>query len=113
MRYWWGDMSLLSEYENILTQQEQIMGQIANALHGELVKVTPVDTGFLKQSWTPVERVKNGYIFSNTALYADVALHERTIVRGKMYGSEKFPQGVDPTIKYYDKLLEQELKGIK
>lgn len=129
-------MSLLSEYNNILSETDKVMGQIAVALHGQLIKETPVGDpslwlvnqgkdkanwsvpenytgGFLKQSWTPVERVKNGYIFSNTAIYADIALHERTVVRGKTYGSLQNPAGIDPTIKYYEKLLEQELKGIK
>lgn len=128
-------MSLLSEYNEILTEQEKVMGGIATALRSELIEVTPVGDpsiwlsnqgkpkekwsvpenytgGFLRSSWTPIEKVQNGYVFSNTALYADIALHERTVVRGRMYGSLQNKAGIDPTIKYYEKQLQMELDKI-
>ena len=80
-------MSLLSEFEGIERKKDDIVLSVAIELRAELVKSTPVGnpslwktkyppknyiSGNLKASWTPIKKTNDGYVFSNTALYATI-----------------------------------------
>lgn len=105
-------MSVLSEYNDILSKKDKVIAKVAIELFNELVDATPKITGFLKASWQPPKKKDDGYVISNTALYADIILHERMIIRGKQYGSLQFPDGIDNIILKWEKIMQQELNKI-
>ena len=105
-------MSLLSEFEVIMSEKDKILHSTAINLHAALIPASPSDTGFLRKSWT-VAPIKDGYLIHNSAIYADWATHKREVVRGKMLGSATFPDGIDPTIQKYNKDMKKRLKEIK
>lgn len=103
---------VLDEFNDILNKKDDIILSIAIELRSALVKLTPVDTGNLKASWSPVKKTDDGYKIENTANYATIALSERIKVDGKLYGSEQNTAGVDPTILFYSELLQERLDKI-
>lgn len=105
-------MSLLSEFEEIEKKKDDIVLSVAIELRAELVKSTPVDSGNLKASWTPIKKTNDGYIFSNTAIYATIIFDGRRTVRGKTYGSEQLPEGIAPLLEKYNGILQRKLKEI-
>ena len=106
-------MSLLSEFEDIVKKKDLVLLAVATELRSALVKATPVDTGNLKASWSPLIKTDNGYRLSNTAIYADIRLEGYRIINGKQYGSLKFPEGFRPILAKYGEILQQKLKEIK
>lgn len=106
-------MSLLKEFDEIIDKKDKVLLAVAIELRSALVKATPVDTSFLKSSWQPVRKTDDGYVISNTALYADIVLAGRRIVQGKTYGSNQLPEGIQPIIQKYNEILQEKLKEIK
>lgn len=104
-------MSLLSEFNAIKKKKDRIIAKSATNLFPKLVKITPVKKGNLKASWT-IDKKNDGWLINNSALYASIVLRKREKIRGKTYGSEQFPDGIEPIIKLADKKLQQELKDI-
>lgn len=105
-------MSLLKEFDKIIDKKDKILLAVAIELRSALVKATPVDTSFLKSSWQPVRKTDDGYIISNTALYADIVLTGYRIVNGKQWGSRKLSSGIAPIIAQYNEILQQKLSEI-
>lgn len=105
-------MSLLSEFEEIEQKKDDAIFVVAFELYSELVKSTPVDTSFLRQSWIAPIKKDDGYIIQNTAKYADIVLAGRRVVRGKTYGSNQLPEGIEPILEKYSNILQIKLKAI-
>jgi len=64
-------------------------------LKDELVVMTPVQTGFLRDSWNNVEKIGPGkYVLVNTANYSEIVL-----IRGLKNG--QLPQGVLPHVRQW------------
>lgn len=103
---------VLDEFNDILKKKDDIILSIAIELRSALVKASPVDTGNLKASWSPIKKTDDGYKIENTATYATIALSERIVVQGKTYGSEQNPAGIDPIIMYYSELLQEKLNNL-
>lgn len=105
-------MGLLDEYNQILAKKDKILAEIAIELFAELVNATPVKTGNLRNSWVAPQKTKDGYVITNTAIYADIRLTEYRVVRGKQYGSLQFPNGIEGIISKYNSILQTRLNRI-
>ena len=79
-------MSLLSEFDEIIDEQEKIVGQVAVALFGDLEEIMPVKSGFLRNGWEAPKKTKDGWVISNPVKYADIRYSEYRKVRGVTYG---------------------------
>lgn len=129
-------MSLLSEFKQIENEADRILLSVAIELRAELIEVTPTGDpskwavnigrskgdyikpkgysgGNLKSSWQPLKKTANGYVLSNTALYADIILEGYRIVNGKAIGSKQLIAGIDPILEKHNNILQEKLKGIK
>ena len=104
----------MDEYNAIIKKQDRIVTATAIDLHAELVKVTPVDTGALKASWTAPFRIVGGWSFSNTqSRYGEIILGGLRTINGKTYGSKQLPLGIAPILAKTDLELQRKLKAIK
>ena len=109
---------LKKEFEAIQKKRDVVVKTGAVSLFGDLQVSTPVDTGELRDSWQPPEKlgVLNWRI-SNIAPYAYVidGGRRQASVNGtvKWIGSEQLPNGFDPVIKAFEPKLQRELDKIK
>ena len=107
-------MGLMDEFNDIIRKEEKVVASVAIDLHSELKKITPVDTGVLRQSWTAPVKVSDGWTFSNTqSKYGEIILGGLRTINGKTYGSKQLPLGIDPTLEKTELELQRKLKAIK
>lgn len=93
-------------------QNDSLAGNVA-MFHAELQSVAPVDTGDFKKAWD-TEKVKEGvFTISNNMDYADVLARGRRQVMGKWYGSEQWPDGLDPMLQFYRNKITKDLSKVK
>ena len=120
-------MSLLSEFNAIKKKKDRIIEKNAVNLYRKLVKATPVGNpklwkdpsqapkgyagGNLRGAWERKKTI-DGWLITNPVKYASVRLRKREIIKGKMYGSYRFPDGIEPILQLARKKLQQELKDI-
>ncbi len=110
---------LLNEFDDIIKKQDDVVYEVATNLLSTMRTPalrgggSPVDTGNLRASWTKLEKIKDGYQFTNTATYADILASGRRKVNGRWYGSEQMPDGIAPIIEKHNSILQKRLKGIK
>lgn len=126
---------LTEELDQILLKKDRVVEQIAVEMLGVAQRQTPVGnpslwkvnqdrkdgkiwrpTGYsggnLKQSWE-LFKTKSGWVVSNSANYASIALAVH-IPNGKnAQGSSQFPEGIDPHIRNMGRELEERLRRIK
>lgn len=106
------------EFNNILNKRDLVVKTGAVSLFGDLEVNTPVDSGELRDSWQPPQKlgVLNWRI-SNIAPHAYVidGGRRQAVVNGvtKWIGSEQLPNGFDPIIKAFEPKLQRELNKIK
>lgn len=106
------------EFDTIQKKRELAVKTGAVSLFGDLQVNTPVDTGELRDSWQPPQKlgVLNWRI-SNIAPYAYVidGGRRQASINGtvKWIGSEQLPNGFDPVIKAFEPKLQRELDKIK
>jgi len=91
----------------------RIFDEVSQGLLSELQTITPVDTGQLRGAWLLTEKTPYIRRISNNMEYADVILHERRIVAGRLYGSLQFPKGIDPTLEKWNGILQDKLDKLK
>lgn len=112
------DDDIKKEYNNIRQRQGIKLRQGAISLYGELIEATPVDTGELRDSWQPPEKlgVLNWRI-SNIAPHAYIidGGRRQASINGtvKWVGSEQLPKGYQPIIDAFEPKLQRELNKIK
>ena len=109
---------LKKEFEAIQKKRDVAVKTGAVSLFGDLQVHTPVDTGELRDSWQPPEKlgVLNWRI-SNIAPHAYVidGGRRQATVGGtvKWVGSEQLPKGFQPIIDEFEPKLQRELDKIK
>lgn len=106
------------EFEKILKKRDNIVKTGAISLFGDLVEASPVDTGELRDSWQPPQRLGLlNWRISNIAPHAyviDGGRREATINGTiKWIGSEQLPKGFQPIIDKFEPKLQRELDKIK
>ena len=112
------DEDIKKEYNNIRQRQGIKLRQGAISLFGDLVENSPVDTGELRDSWQPPQKlgVLNWRI-SNIAPHAYIidGGRRQAIVKGTMkwIGSEQLPKGFQPIVDKFEPKLQRELDKIK
>ena len=105
-------MTLSEELAYLMREQKRVVDEVASSLFSELISITPVDTGTLKGGWD-IEETSNGWTLSNILIYASVIFDSRRQVGGQWYGSESLPDGLTPTLKKYNIILQDKLNKIK
>lgn len=106
------------EFAVILKKRDRVVKTGAVSLFGDLQVSTPVDTGELRDSWQPPDRLGLlNWRISNIAPYAEIIDGGRreAMVNGtiKWVGSEQLPNGFDPIVKAFEPKLQMELDKIK
>lgn len=109
---------LKKEFEAILKKRDRVVKTGAVSLYGDLEVITPVDTGELRDSWQPPERLGLlNWRISNIAPHAYVIDGGRreAMVNGtiRWVGSEQLPKGFQPIIDEFEPKLQRELDKIK
>ena len=104
--------NIVQAMDQLQIKINQTVNEVAVDLYNELVRVTPVDTGQLRTSWT-FEKTALGYLLSNNMQYASIIFEGRRIVAGKTYGSKQLPAGLDPILMKYNIILTNKLNKIK
>jgi len=104
-------MSLSSEFQDLLSKQEQIINRYVVNLHTELIRSTPVDTGTLKSAWELKKVSATHWVMSNNMEYADIIF--RGIRAGVKGGSKQLPDGVYPILQRFNLELQEELQKLK
>lgn len=106
--------NILNELNQILSEKDRIVAGVAQALYNDLIAVTPVQTGYLKQSWS-IREDGDGYIIDNPTVYAEIRLRPALIGdNGKLIqGSLQNPAGIEGLIDKHERQLQSLLKGIK
>ena len=106
------------EFAQILKKRDNVVKTGAVSLFGDLQVNTPVDTGELRDSWQPPERLGLlNWRISNIAPHAYVidGGRRQTMVGGTMKWvcSEQLPKGFQPIIDKFEPKLQRELDKIK
>jgi len=101
--------------EAIKNETDQIVGEEAHALFSRLVKASPVDTGYFKQSWkAPKQTGWAEFRIHNSAEYATIlSAGYRDDILGRAYGSKQWYGGLDPMLGVTNNILQRRLDGIK
>lgn len=105
--------NISAEFDKLQDDIDKQIRTVTSALYTELEMKTPVDTGYLKNSWEAEEIKKLHWRISNNSDYADYALMGRRMLGEKTVGSEQLPDGISPILIKYDEELENRLKGLK
>jgi hypothetical protein len=105
-------MTPLEELNYLMREQKRVVEEVASDLLSELIGITPEKTGQLKGGWD-LEETSNGWILSNNLIYASVIFDGRRNVGGQWYGSESLADGLTPTLKKYNIILQDKLDRIK
>ena len=106
------------EYEALLKKRNNVVRMGAISLKGDLQTNTPVDTGELRDSWQPPEKLGTlSWRIANIAPYAYIidGGRRQVMMNGKLkwIGSEQLPNGFSPIVKEFEKKLQKELDKIK
>ena len=106
------------EFAAILKKRDRVVKTGAVSLYGDLEVITPVDTGELRDSWQPPERLGLlNWRISNIAPHAYVidGGRRQAMVNGtiRWVGSEQLPKGSQPIIDEFEPKLQRELDKIK
>lgn len=109
---------LKKEFKAIQKKRDVVVKTGAVSLFGDLQVNSPVDTGELRDSWQPPERLGLlNWRISNIAPHAYVidGGRRQAIVKGTMkwIGSEQLPKGFQPIIDKFEPKLQRELDKIK
>lgn len=106
-------MTPLEELRLLRKKQNNVLAENVTMFHAELQSVAPVDTGAFREAWT-AEKVKQGvFTISDNMDYADVLARGRRQVMGKWYGSEQWPDGLDPMLQFYKNKITKDLSEAK
>ena len=105
---------ILEELNQIISEKDRIVAGVAHALYNDLIALTPVQTGYLRQSWS-IREYENGYIIDNPTVYAEIRLSPMIEnSNGKLIqGSRQNPAGIEAIIDKHERQLQTKLKGIK
>ena len=106
--------AILNELNQIISEKDKVIATVALDLYNELVKATPVDTGYLRNAWTIENESDGSVIINNPTIYAEIRLSPLIEENGKVrQGSRQYPAGVEQIVDKYDKILQTKLKAIK
>ena len=105
-------------FAQILKKRDNVVKTGAVSLFGDLVENSPVDTGELRDSWQPPQKIGVlNWRISNIAPHAYVidGGRRQAMVGGttKWVGSEQLPKGFQPVIEKFEPKLQRELDKIK
>ena len=106
-------MTISQELEDIYRRQLSVVGIVANDLFSELIHVTPVDIGSLKNAWDIKKNSDESWTLSNNLEYASIIFDGRRFVAGKAYGSLQLPDGLDPILARYNIILQTMLNQVR
>jgi hypothetical protein len=97
-----------NEIEKLKDRMYSEFGDEVEKLQDEISLMTPIDTGNLKDSWTPPRRTGKGiYTLNNYAEYANQILVLGRTGPGK--GSLQLPLGIYPHIRKWKKRMEAKI----
>lgn len=108
--------SIGKEFEKINKRRDKIIASASLNLYGDLVEVSPVDTGELRISWQLPKKIGRAkYVITNIAPHAlviDGGIRRVPVAGGgeEVIGSWQLPKGFKPTIKKTEKALEKAFK---
>jgi hypothetical protein len=118
-------MTASDELKALINKRDAVIAEMAANLFAELQARTPVsDTltredgsvyhtgGSLKAAWE-MQKVNDGWLFSNNMEYASFIFGGIREVNGKKIGSKQLPDGVYPIIQDFNKELQIRLDMIK
>jgi len=88
----------VNEFDDIIDDvNDKVHSEILN-IYSEVINVTPVDTGDLRQHWEYLKLNKYRWIIVNDLDYAESINRGRRFVGEKTYGSLQLPDGWEPMI---------------
>ncbi len=101
----------------IMSDSALVIKRSALALHSDLIRVAPVDTGYFKSAWRIEQRGAYVWRIGNNADYATVLARGRrrfTNFSGnnQMFGSTQWAEGLSPMLQKTDKEIEEALDAI-
>jgi len=107
------ESTLKDDYQAMIADVQKTIGTTVVNLNNELLAKTPVQTGNLRKSWQPINKISPfEYELANESNYADDIFKGRRMVGGRMIGSNQLPDGISPILIKYEDILENKLKEI-
>ena len=105
------------EYNKIQTKNGKVVASMVINLAGVLMEASPVDSGELRLSWLPPQKLGLfSWRISNVAPHAIIIDGGRreAVVNGtaRMIGSEQLPKGYDPIVEAFEKKLQQAVNKV-
>ena len=107
------EQQIEAEHKRILKERDTVIKTMAVRLWGDLIEVSPLDTVELKGSWEPPKKIVGGWSISNYAPHVFIIDGGRRMENGKMYGSERLPDGYEPTVRRAETDMNKALGAIK
>jgi len=103
---------LVDALDSLMKESLYIIDKENHNLSEELIRVSPVDTGAFKRSWSESRRSKYSWSIQNHQEYATILASGRRTVMGKSYGSEQWSDGLAPVLKRADNAIQTKLDKV-
>lgn len=107
------EQQIEAEHQRILKERDTVIKTMAVRLWEDLKVVSPVDSGELRRSWEPPQKIVGGWSISNFAPHAIVIDGGRRTENGRTLGSENLRDGFEPTVRRAETDMNKALGAIK
>jgi len=100
------------DLDKLITESYKVIDEEIDELYYTLIKTSPVDTGKFKGSWG-ITKIPFKWTIHNPMEYAEELANGRRSIRGTMYGSLQWKDGITPYLQQFDKTLNRRLNELQ